>query len=92
MKARKLLDKESLVTLYNSFIYPYLVYCNHLWGNTYIFNLDKLYIMQKEIVRIIAGVRLRTHSGPLFQKYGIMNIVEINKYLIWRFMYHVHNS
>ena len=54
--------------------------------------LDKLYKMQKKIVRIIAGVRPRTHSEPLFKKYEILNIVEINKYLIGRFMYHVHNK
>ena len=48
MKARKLLDKESLVTLYHSFIYPYLCYCNHFWGNTYISYLDKLYFVYHE--------------------------------------------
>ena len=91
-KARRLLDKESLITLYYSFIYPYLCYCNHVWGNTFMSYLDKLYKLQKKIVRIIAGVRPRTHSEPLFKKYEILNIVEINKYLIGRFMYHVHNK
>ena len=54
--------------------------------------LDKLYKMQKTVVRIIAGARPRTHSEPFFKKYEILNIVEINKYLIGRFMYHVHNK
>ena len=40
-KARKLLDKNTLITLYYSFIYPYLCYCNYVWGDTYITYLDK---------------------------------------------------
>ena len=35
-KARKLLDKETLITLYYTFIYLYMCYCNHLWDNTYV--------------------------------------------------------
>ena len=61
-KARRLLDKESLITLYYSLIYPYLCYCNYAWGNTFTSYLDELYKMQKKIVKIIAGVRPRTHS------------------------------
>ena len=49
-KARRLLDKESLITLYYSFIYPYLCYCNHVWGNTFMLYLDKLYKMQKKLL------------------------------------------
>ena len=51
MKARKLLDKESSVTLYYAFIYPYWCYCNHAWGNTFISYLDKFYIMQKKLFK-----------------------------------------
>ena len=32
-KARKVIDKETLVTLYHHFIYPYLCYCSHDWGS-----------------------------------------------------------
>ena len=60
--ARKLLDKEILVTLYYTFIYPYLCYCNHVWGNTFASYLEKLFLMQKKIIRIIHGVRPRTHT------------------------------
>ena len=91
-KARRLLDKESSITLYYSFIYPYLWYCYYVWGNTFLLYLDKLYKMQKKIVRIIAGARPRIHSEPFFKKYEILNIAEINKYLIRRFIYHVHNK
>ena len=63
--ARKLLDKEILVNLVLYFYIPisvYLCYCNHVWGNTFASYLEKLFLMQKKIVRIIHGVRPRTHT------------------------------
>ena len=33
IKARKVLQKGSLISLYYSFIYPYLIYCNQIWGS-----------------------------------------------------------
>ena len=35
IKARKYFSSECMISLYHSFIYPYLIYCNHIWGNTY---------------------------------------------------------
>ena len=32
IKARKLFDKVTLLSLYNSLILPYLSYCIHIWG------------------------------------------------------------
>ena len=34
LKSRKYLTEDSLLTLYYCFIYPFLIYCNHIWGNT----------------------------------------------------------
>ena len=91
-KARKLLDKETLITLYYTFIYPYMCYCNHVWGNTYVTYLEKLFLMQKKIVRIIHGVRPRTGTKPLFEDAKLSDVFQINKFLIGKFMYTVYNS
>ena len=91
-KARKLLDKNTLITLYYAFIFTYLCYCNHVWGNTYITYLDKLYIMEKKVVRIIYGVKPRTHTKPLFEDVKILDIFQINKHLIGKFMFSVYKS
>ena len=32
IKARKMLTSDALLTLYHSFVFPYLSYCNHIWG------------------------------------------------------------
>ena len=53
-KARKKLNKSSLINLYYSFVYPYLIYCNHAWGNNYTTSLDKLHLVQKKnLVKIV---------------------------------------
>ena len=33
-KIRNLLDRNTLRNLYFTFIYPYLIYCIEIWGNT----------------------------------------------------------
>jgi hypothetical protein len=87
VKARKVLNRNSLRTLYFTFIYPYLTYCNHVWGCTYISNLKRLIILQKCIIRIICGVRPRTHTNELFKNLNILKLEDINKYLIGKFMF-----
>ena len=35
IKARQYLNKQGMLSLYYSFIYPYITYCIHIWGSTY---------------------------------------------------------
>ena len=48
LKARKKLNKATLVKLYYSFAYSYLIYCNLVWGNTYSTSLEKINRLQKK--------------------------------------------
>ena len=78
--------------LYYCFIYPYLNYCVHIWGSTYISYLKKMLVLQKHIVRNISGVPRLTHSEPLFVKLGILTVDRIFKYNIGLLMYMYHHS
>ena len=52
-KLRKCFSSSTLLTLYYSFIYPYLLYCIEVWGNTsqcYLFPLFKLQKNQSELL------------------------------------------
>ena len=42
IKARKYLNKKSLVNLYYSFVFPYLTYSIEIWGNASDIHLDAL--------------------------------------------------
>ena len=70
IKARQYLNKSGLMSLYYSFIYPYLTYCNHIWGATYKTRLKRLVMLQNKAVRILSHAGNRTSSDPLYKKTG----------------------
>ena len=41
-KAHKYFHNDCMINSYNAFIYPYIMYSNHIWGITYKTNLLKL--------------------------------------------------
>ena len=45
-KAKYYLPSKSLLTLY--YVYLYLTYCNLIWASTYVTNLQRIYLLQKE--------------------------------------------
>ena len=87
-KARKKLHKPSLITLYYSFAFPYLTYCNHVWGNNYPTTLAKLKLIQKRLIRIITCSPYRAHTEPLLYAHNLVNVTDINVYIVGIFMYH----
>ena len=87
IKLRKILNKESLQSLYYAFVYPYMMYCNPVWGNASAVHINKLHVLQKKIVRIIAGVKPRTSTDDLFRNLNIMKLDEINIFLIAQLMH-----
>ena len=87
IKAREYLNRSALLTLYYSFVYPYLTYGNHVWGCTYYTNLKQLFILQKKALRIMCGKRKRDSTENIFSELKILKFTDINAYLTGRFMY-----
>ena len=92
LKARKKLHRSSLISLYYSFAYPYLIYCNHVWGNSYKTNLEPIVLMQKKLIRIITCSPYRAHTGPLFFANRIISVTQINIYMVGTYMYKCLNE
>ena len=80
-----------MINLYYAFIYPYLIYCNHIWGNTYKTTLSKLQILQNKAIRIITGSPHRTNNEALYKHNCMLNLNKINTYLVGKFMYDVYH-
>ena len=80
-------EKIVLLNLYYMLIYPYITYCNTIWGRAPNVYLDKTYILQKQIVRIISHVGFFDHTEPLFSTLQIMNIYQIKKHMCCILMY-----
>ena len=78
LKARKYLMKEALISLYYSFVYPHLIYCNHVWGLACKTYMNTLFLLQKRIIKIIAGVNRRSHTDPISKELKLLKCNDIN--------------
>ena len=85
-KARKKIYKSTLIGLYYSFAYPYFIYCNHIWRNSYPSCIGRISLIQKKRVRIITCSPFRAHTEPLYFANKILNVSDINDYTIGIFM------
>jgi hypothetical protein len=88
-KARKYLNRSILVSLYYSFIYPYFSYCVEVWGSAGKTTLEKLIVLQKKIVRVIASIPYRESTKKSFKSLKFLNINEIYIYKLGTFMFNV---
>jgi hypothetical protein len=86
-KARKSLSMPTLVTLYNSIVYPHLIYCIETWGSAAQIYINSLFKVQKKCVRIIKSVSYRANSIPIFKDLKILPLEYIYKSRMLIFMY-----
>ena len=86
-KARRSLNANSLITMYYSFIYPYLTYAIELWGSLPTTRLTPILKLQKKTLRIISYSPKMASSLPLFHKYNILDVYKLYIYRIALFMF-----
>ena len=65
IKSRQFFLSNTLCTLYNSLILPYLQYCSIIWASTYSSHLQPFFHLQKKALRIIAHSPPRAHTFSL---------------------------
>ena len=86
------LTSQSLMNMYYAFVFPYLHYCNEVWGATYVSHLNRLILLQKRAIRIIAKTTYLAHTRPLFKQYRILKLQQINIFVLGRFMFRLHDK
>ena len=87
LKPRKVFSNETLLSLYHTFVYPYLSYCIHVWGKAYKTHLNDLVVLQNKAMRIINGVPPRTNVDKFYIENNILTVKYIYNYNIGLFMY-----
>ena len=92
IKARKYFTHECMITLYYSFVFPYLIYCNHIWGSSYKSNMSKLQVLKNKAVRITTDSNTRSNIDAMFKESGLLNLKDIKVYLVGKFMYNVYHE
>jgi hypothetical protein len=91
-RARQLLSSDILRQLYYSFLYPYLCYCNIIWGQAPSVTLWPLLKMQKRAIRIICNIRQRDSSTASFKKLKILKLPDIHTFAVLNFMFKFKND
>ena len=91
-KARRLLNRNTLITLYYSFIYPYLHYGIIAWGNTYDTYLNTIVKIQKRAIRAISSAHRNAESDPLFKELKLLKLQNIYILNVMIFMYKCHHK
>ena len=86
-RVRDLLPKPCIFSLYYSFVYSQIHYCNLIWGTTYDCHLEPLRVLQKRVLRIMHNQNYLAHTNHLFYSSGILKIPEINFFVHACYMY-----
>ena len=91
-KCQKYFDSETLLMLYNSFIYPHFTYCVSVWGNTYKTYLSPIISLQDRAVRLISRAKKSADMPTLYMKHNLLDLFKIYLYSIQRFMFKYHHA
>ena len=97
-KIRHFVTMDIMKILYYSLVYPHLLYAIEVWGSADDTHLNKLFLLQKRIVRLITFSDKRQTdysflpSDPLFLKLGIHKIFDIFKLMISKFIFKCLNK
>jgi len=81
-KLRSFLPQDILQTLYQSLIYPYLLYGIEVWFSTSQNLKGKVEICQRKVVRTLNGLRRDDHTSCYFKTMNILKLEDLYKYQI----------
>ena len=90
-KARQYLNKSSLVNLYHSYVYPYLMSCHESWRCVYSTHLQCLVLLQN-VISIITVLHYLVHTEPLFLSLEILLMEKIFDHRCCLMMYILDNN
>ena len=91
-QARTIFNYNTLLTLYYSFIFPYLLYCIEVWGSSNITLFQSVFKLQKRAVRIIVSANFKAHTDPIFQRLKILPLKKIYHFSLILLMFkYTHN-
>ena len=91
-KAKPFLTKECMLSLYYSYIHPYINYGNIAWASIYKTNLQKVHRLQKRAIRLVFNKNRFDHTRELFRSNNILNTYQVNILKNLMFMHQVSTN
>jgi hypothetical protein len=71
-KVKHFLPFSALKSLYFALFHSHLTYCPIIAGCATKSNIDKVFKLQKKVIRIISNANYNAHTAPLFEQHKIM--------------------
>jgi len=87
VKLKHFLPGNILQTLYNYLVFPYLNYGILIWGTS----ANRLFILQKKAIRLIANMKYNAHTQPLFKHLQLLTINDVLKLQEFKCIYKLEN-
>ena len=87
-KLKNYLPLNTLVTLYNTLILPYLSYGLLAWG----LQSNKLENLQKKAIRTVTASKYNAHTEPLFKKLKILKVTDLCNLQEMKFIFKLENK
>ena len=91
-RGKKYFSEITMKTLYNVFVYPYLMYCIEVWGKNCEEYLKPVLKKQRHALRLITGVSKSTPTEPIRVKFKLLSLHEIYVYAVQLFMFKLHHE
>jgi hypothetical protein len=91
-RVKNILPPRALLTLYYTLFHCHLLYCATMLGCASNTNIDKIYKLQKKVIRIITNSNYRAHTEPLFAKLRILKLRDIIKRATLCFMHSIYHA
>ena len=85
-KCRRIMDNKELVSMYNCFVLPYLLYCLPLWGGSVVSKNDLIVKIQNKVMRVICRTKGTDEAWGIVKE-SVMPITKLYKYEIAKFCY-----
>ena len=86
-RLRNLIPIKGMLALYYSLVYPYIIYCILIWGNTYQTHLNKIILLQKRIIRIVNNASYLAHTSILFHQMRVLKFSDVFKFFLGKYAY-----
>ena len=86
-KTKQFLNQKTMLQMYYSFIHPYLIYGNVIWGNAPASSLWPIFKLQKIAIRIITNTPRGNSTQPQFKPLRLLRLPDIYTYNTIIFMY-----
>ena len=83
---------ETLKLLYYGIFFPFISHGIQVWGLTYPTYLNKVFILQKKIIKCMTFIDIMVPSSPLFHELEFLKLNDINNLQIVSFIYECING